>query len=349
MKHIILNEKNIGLPPGTPVYVGDKSASAMEISVLAFNQSFAQVQKIATVDKLPNGDDDSITWIDINGLRDIESIKKLGEKYDIHSLTIEDVLNTRQQPKIETFKNYRYVSLKSIKYTDEFFIEHISIIRMKNVVITFQEIAEDPFGGIKKRIMENIGQIRSMGPDYLAYSLIDAVVDEYYLALALLEENIEQFEDRAVSTSNDVFIAEIQGVKKYLFQLRRAMLPLRDSIVALSHQEMQLTSDGIKPFLRDLQENLNNAIDTVEHYREWLSNIIDVNLSVLSYQLNKVMRTLAIISAIFIPLSFIAGVYGMNFSHMPELDQPWAYPLVLCGMALVAFSLVIFFKIRRWF
>ena len=347
MKNIILNEKNIGLPPGTPVYVGDKAASAVDISVLTYNKACAQIHKVSAVNELPHGSDDTITWIDVNGLRDIESIKKIGEIFDIHALTIEDVLNTRQQPKIETFQNYRFILLKSINYSHEFTIEQISIIRMKNVVITFHEIAEDPFAGIKKRIMENIGHIRAMEPEYLTYSLIDAVADEYYLALAFLEEKIENFEDQAVKTSNETFIAQIQEVKKHLFQIRRAMAPLRDNLVALSHQE--LTSDGIQPFLRDLQENLNNAIETVEHYREWLSNIIDVNLSVLSYQMNKVMRTLAIITAIFIPLSFIAGVYGMNFEHMPELGQPLAYPIVLCGMAAIASSMVIFFKIRKWF
>ena len=167
--------------------------------------------------------------------------------------------------------------------------------------------------------------------------------------MAHLEDDIENFEERAVITSNDTFIAEIQDTKKYLFQIKRAMFPLRDNLVTISRQSMPLTNDELKPFLQDLRENLTNAIETVEHYREWLSNIMDVNLSVLSYQLNKIMKILAVISAIFIPLTFIAGVYGMNFTFMPELSHSWGYPAVLGFMGFIALSMVIFFKIRRWF
>jgi magnesium transporter len=197
--------------------------------------------------------------------------------------------------------------------------------------------------------LENIGHIRTMGPDYLAYTLIDSVVDEYYLALAEMEDDIEDFEDRAIKTTNEIFIAEIQDAKKYLFQIKRAMLPLRENILILSHQIIPKTNDKLKPFLQDLQENLSNAIGMVEDYREWLTNIMDVNLSVLSYQMNKVMKILATVSAIFIPLTFIVGIYGMNFEFMPELAKPWAYPVVLGGMLCIALGMVVFFKIRKWF
>jgi magnesium transporter len=220
---------------------------------------------------------------------------------------------------------------------------------MKNVLITIQEIPGDSFGDIRKRILENIGQIRKMGTDYLAYSLIDTVVDEYFITLAHLENDIEDLEDRAVKTDNDTFISEIQETKKFLFYIKRAMLPLRENLMIISRQDMLLTNEELKPFLQDLRENLSNAIDSVETYREWLTNIMDVNLSVLSYQLNKVMKILAVISAIFIPLTFIAGIYGMNFEFMPELTQPWGYPIVLGLMGTVALSMVLLFKTRKWF
>jgi len=233
------------------------------------------------------------------------------------------------------------------------FIEHISIIIMKNVLITIQEIPGDSFGDIRKRILGNIGRIRKMGTDYLAYSLVDTVVDEYFITLAHFEDDIEDLEDRATKTDNDTFISEIQDTKKYIFQIKRAMLPLRENLMIISRQDMLSVNEELKPFLQDLRENLSNAIVSVETYREWLTNIMDVNLSVLSYQLNKVMKILAVISAIFIPLTFpltfIAGIYGMNFEFMPELGQPLGYPMVLGFMGTIALSMVILFKTRKWF
>ena len=378
MENIILNEKNIWLPPGTAVYVGDRPPSALDISVITYNTEFAETKKISTIDEIPKCKDDGIImWINLNGLEDIDSIKKLAAMYNIHSLTIEDVLNTKQQPKAEVFENYRFISFKSIRREkefhenrykqkrplifkfwektkapvlgEEFLIEQISIIIVKNVIITFQEIPGDPFDGIRKRIFENLGFVRKMGSDYLAYALIDAVVDEYYLTLAHLEEDIENLEERAVRTNDDSFFSEIQDTKKYLLRIKHAMVPMRENLITLSRQDTQVPSDSLKPFLQDLRENLSNAIVTLENYREWLTNILDVNLSFLSHQMNKVMKILAIISSIFIPLTFIAGIYGMNFEFMPELGKPWAYPIVLCCMGFIASLMIIFFKIRRWF
>jgi magnesium transporter len=341
----------------------------MDMNIFTFNPSSVETCIVKTIEELSFCKNKGIMWININDLSDIEAIKKLEGLYDIHPLTIEDVLSTRQQPKVETFPNYRYFSFKTIKLgntinekskkkkadsEDDIFINQISMIIMKDILITFQEIPKqaqpiDAFNKIRKQLLDNLGTIRTRGTDYLAYSIIDIEVDEYYLALAHLEEHIEDFEERAIITSDDNFISEIQDTKKYIYQIKRVMLPLRENLVNISHQALPFSSDDLKPFLQDLHENLNNAIDIVDSYREWLSNIMDVNLSVLSYQMNKVMKILATVSAIFIPLTFIAGVYGMNFQFMPELSKPWAYPIVLGGMAVVAVGMVVFFKIRKWF
>jgi magnesium transporter len=395
MKSILVNKQSIEQLPGTPVNTGDGTPLTEGISVLTYNHSFAEMRSLSSVDELPAYNNDSaVFWVNINGINDIDSIKRLEKMYDIHPLTIEDVLDTKQQPKIETFENYRFMSLKSITQgkhynlvkqnnegyntaeqartnarvnkkklkkfnsqktkeqsedVEEFVVEHISIIIMKNVLITIQEIPGDSFGDIRKRILGNIGRIRKMGTDYLAYSLIDTVVDEYFITLEHFEDDIEDLEDRATKTDNDTFISEIQDTKKYIFQIKRAMLPLRENLMIISRQDMLSVNEELKPFLQDLRENLSNAIVSVETYREWLTNIMDVNLSVLSYQLNKVMKILAVISAIFIPLTFIAGIYGMNFEFMPELAQPWGYPIVLGLMGTVALSMVILFKTRKWF
>lgn len=350
----------------------------MDVSIITYDSTSAQTRHLTRHDELPQLtiDDSKISWINVNNLDDIDLIEYLGELYNIHPLSIEDILHTEQQPKIEIFENYKYLSVKTLQLeklkhseqkkkkkapllfkkkneqdteTDKFLIDQVSIILMDNVLITFQEMAGDSFNGIRKNILENAGEIRKKGTDYLAYAMIDAIVDEYSLTLNYLEDNIENFEERATKTSDDTFIEEIQETKKYLLQIKRAIVPLKEDIIIMIRHEIFFRSLELKPFLQDLSDNLNNAIITVENHREWLSNIMEVNLSVLSHQMNKVMKVLATISTIFIPLTFIAGIYGMNFDFMPELTYKFAYPIVLCGMAIVAIMMIIFFKIRRWF
>ena len=370
--------KLFNLLPGDPVYIGDRPASDMDVSIITYDATSAQMNHAANNGELLQHPDDSkISWINISGLKDIDSIKSLGEKFNIHPLSIEDVLNTEQQPKVEIFEGYRFLSVKTIQReknfyhnnegkkksikktkkdkeypketTDEFLIDQISIIIIKNVLITFQEIPGDSFDGIRKRILDGIGEIRKMGMDYLVYAIIDAVVDEYWLTLNHLEEDILDFEDRAAKTNDDKFIEEIQNGKKNLLKIKRAISPLKDNLLIITHKEKFFQTDDLKPFLQDLNENLNSAMITVEHYREWLSTIMDINLSVLSHQMNKVMKVLATISTIFIPLTFIAGIYGMNFHFMPELGYRLAYPIVLGSMGLIALIMIVFFKFRRWF
>jgi len=370
-------KKRMKLPSGSPVYVGDRPASEMSLSVLTYDSKSAQMASLSGIGELEKYLDSSKkTWINISGLKDIDSIKRLGDLFNIHPLTIEDILHTEQQPKIEMFDDYGFLSMKTIKreknfhdqpknkkklfsffgdkkkgeeITEEFLIDQISIIIMKNVLITFQEIAGASFDVVRKRILENSGEIRETGMEYLTYSLIDAAVDEYFLTLNHLEDDIEDFEDRATTTSDDMFIEEIQDTKRYLLRIKRAILPLAENIAVISRHGRFFQADELKPFMQDLNEHLNHALTTVENYREWLSNIMDVNLSVLSHQTNKVMKVLAIISTIFIPLTFIAGIYGMNFDYMPELRHELAYFIVLGSMGFIGIMMVVIFKIHRWF
>ena len=363
-----------------PVYVGDRPASEMKLSILTYSSTSAEMKNVSTIDKLIKFKNASeMSWINVSGLKDIDSIKRLGELLEIHPLTIEDILHTEQQAKMEVFDEYRFLSIKTIQQkkkfyrskaekkkfipyfgknkhiaaqgekTDELIIDQVSIIITKNVLLTFQELSRGSFDSIRKKLFENTGEIRKMKIDYLAYLIIDKIVDEYFLAISHLEENIENFEERATQTSDNTFIEEIQETKKYLMQIRRAILPLKDNLLIISRHETFFQTGEIKPFLQDLNENLNHAVTMIEHYREWLSNIMEVNLSVLSHQMNKVMKVFAMISTIFIPLTFIAGIYGMNFDFMPELGYKLAYPIVLCGMCLVAIMMIIVFKIHRWF
>jgi magnesium transporter len=346
----------------------------MNLSILTYDVKSAELLHLSDIEELTKYQSSSKKlWINISGLKDINAIKALGKLYDIHPLSIEDILNTEQQPKIEIFDNYRFLSIKTIRREkefhhiqnkrkksfvffkqeeekiDEFLIDQVSIIIMKNTLITFLETTEDSFDEVREEILADVGKIRKTGTDYLVYAIIDAVVDEYFSALNHLEDDIEDFEDRATKTSDDTFIQEIQDTKKYLLQIKRAISPSKENITLMLRQNKFFLTNELKPFVQDLQENLHNAENTVEHYREWLSNIMDVNLSVLSHQTNKVMKVLATISTIFIPLTYIAGIYGMNFEFMPELRQSWGYPAVLGGMGFIAISMIIIFKIRRWF
>ena len=369
--------KNMDLLPENSVYVGDRPALEMDMSIISYDKKSAQFMQLSSIDELSQWQNKSKkSWINISGLKDIDSIKRLGVLFSIHPLSIEDVLHTEQQPKVEIFEKYRFLSLKTIQQektfhhdqgrkkkinkffgknkeqsekTDEFLIDQVSMIIMKNVFITFQEKPGVLFNNIRKRILDDTGEFRKAEIDYLAYAIIDAVVDEYSLTLNHLEEDIEDYEERATKTNDARFIEEIQETRKNLLQIRRAISPLKENLLLVTRHETFFRTDELKPFLQDLNEHLNNAIITVEHYREWLSNIMNVNINVLSQQMNKVMKVLAIISTIFIPLTFIAGIYGMNFEFMPELEYALAYPMVLGGMGFIALTMVVIFKIHRWF
>jgi len=349
----------------------------MDVTVISYDSGSAQVKHLSDPEELSElKNNPGVSWININGFDDIDVIERVRELFNIHPLSIEDILHPEQQPKIEIFNQYKFLSVKTIQReknfrhiqtkkkkpffligkknkpdsgTDEFLIDQISIILAKDTLITFQSIPGDPFDGVRKRILNDMGEIRKMGAEYLAYSIIDSVVDEYFITLSHLEDDIENFEERATKTTDDTFIEEIQETKKYLLQIKRAISPLRANMALIIRHETFFQSATLKPFLRDLGENLNNAIIMVENHREWLSNIMEVNLSVLSHQMNKVMKVLATISTIFIPLTFIAGIYGMNFENMPELAYRFAYPVVLCIMAATALTMIVFFKIRHWF
>jgi len=349
----------------------------MDLSIISYDSNSAQLNNLSSVNELAQYHNDSkISWINFYGLDDIDSIKQLGKYFNIHPLSIEDIFHTDRQPKIELFENYRYLSIKTIQREkrfhhhnessrssrykrkrtqdvkekiDEFLIDQISIIITKNTLITFQEIQGDSFDGIRKKILENIGEIRKAGVDYLTYVIIDAIVDEYFLTIDHLEEDIEGFEDRSARTNDETFIDEIQDTKKYLLQIKRAVLPLRNCLNKITRQENFFQSDKLKPFLQDLSENINHALITVDNFREWLSSIMEQNLSIVSYQTNKIMKVLTVISTIFIPLTFIVGIYGMNFDYMPELRYGPAYFIVLGIMGLIAIVMLILFKIYHWF
>ncbi|MDR1249632.1 MAG: magnesium/cobalt transporter CorA [Treponema sp.] len=342
---------DIGLPPGSAVYVGDRRPEAMVLSIIGFDAAESWTKTVDTVDELLQCRNESgATWINVNGLKDDNAIHRLAAAYGIHPLTIEDILNTEQRPKVEEFDDYLFITLREISNPIEnpFVFDQISLVITANTVITFREAAGDSFDGVRRRILNNVGRIRKAGADYLAYSLMDSVVDRYFLALDALGADIEDFEERAVDDKDAAFIADVQTTKQRLRRIRRAVWPLRENISCLIRTESAFTGEKLSPFLKDLQDNVIQAAETVENYREAISGIMEIHLSAASNNLNRVMKVLTIISTIFIPLTFIAGVYGMNFSNMPEIRTAYGYFVVWGIMLLIAIGMVVFFKKRDW-
>jgi magnesium transporter len=294
--------------------------------------------------KNPSG----ITWISVERLDNPGEINKLAEIFGIHPLTVEDILDSSQRPKIEEFDNYIFTTFKAIDHSNGFEFEQISLVITYDTVITFLEKDSGYFNGIRKRIINNAGRLRHMGADFLAYAIIDTVVDGYFVSIDKAGLEIELFEDRALDDKDDTFIQDVQEFKRKLLKMRRIVRPLRESLSLLMRFESKLISDGMDPFLKDLYEHLIQVAETVDTNRELLSGILEVNMTVASNRLNKVMKVLTIISTIFIPLTFIVGVYGMNFDFMPELRFAPAYFIVWGIMAAIALGMLLFFKRRKW-
>ncbi|MDR1748413.1 MAG: magnesium/cobalt transporter CorA [Spirochaetaceae bacterium] len=331
--------------------VCSRSSAETHLSIIVYDSEGSRENEASTIEELLSYRDPSrINWIKVTGLGDKNAISSLAESYSIHPLTAEDILDTEHRPKAEEFDDYLYFNLKCITRKKETIAEYeqISLILTSDTVITFQERQGDSFDTIRRRITSNTGRIRRMGADYLAYTLLDSVVDGYFLVLDMLEEKIEEFELRATDATDTQFISDIQTAKQEVMRIRRVIWPLRESLSLVQRFESSLIHDELSPFLKDLQDNIIQATETVDNYRELLAGIMEVNLSSISNGMNSIMKVLTIISTIFIPLSFIVGIYGMNFIYMPELNHTWGYPLVLGIMAVIAGAMLLYFKKKKW-
>jgi magnesium transporter len=327
----------------------------MALSIIGYDPAESWSNTAATVDELlKNKKNAGVSWISIDGPGNSEAINRLAEIYQIHPLTVEDILNTEQRPKVEEFDHYLFICLKEIRETGgKIKLDQVSFVIKDDTVISFRlgetDSGRDVFDGMRKRILGAANRVRRMGTDYLTYGLMDSVVDEYFSTLEYLGSSIEDFEDRAVDDSDSKFISDIQKVRQQLLRVRRATWPLRDSLSLILRLDNPLIRDELDPFFKDLHENVIQAVETLELYRDLVSGVMEVNLSSVSNRMNKVMKVLTIISTVFIPLTFIVGVYGMNFSFMPELHYRYAYPLTWGVMLLIAGGMLVYFKRKDWF
>ncbi len=341
-----------GLPPGSLVYIGDKNAEEANISIIEYDENqclekkFKQIGECFTIKKKP-----SVTWIDVDMVHQVELIEKIGECYGFHPLVLEDILNTDQRPKLEDFGDYIYIVLRMLSCNGQnngIVSEQISIILGPNYVITFQERDLDVFDSIRERIRNGKGRLRKSGSDYLAYALLDTIVDNYFIVLEKMGERIEILEEQLVARPTQAVLQSIHTLKRDLIFLRKSVWPLREVISAHGRGESPLVSESTRVYMHDVYDHTIHIIDTLETFRDMLSGMLDIYLSSVSNRLNEVMKVLTIIATIFIPLTFIVGVYGMNFKYMPELDWHWGYPTLMLLMLVMALCMVAFFRKKRW-
>ena len=352
LKHGKKRLGKIGLPPGTPVYVGDRGEEEVKITVLDYDESQIQEKEVKDVEEcFPFKETSTVTWINVDGIHKVENIEKIGNHFGVHSLVQEDIVHTEQRPKVEEFEDHIYIVLKMIAYDEEnkrTLSEQVSLILGPNYVISFQERQGDIFDSIRERIRNSKGRIRKMGADYLAYTLLDTVVDHYFLVLEKFGERIIELEDELVSNPRPEDLQEIHRLKREMIYLRKSVWPLREVISNLEKTETSLIVQSTQIYLRDVYDHTIQIIDTVETYRDMLSGMHDTYLSSISNRMNEIMKVLTIIATIFIPLTFIAGIYGMNFDFMPELGWKWAY-FALWGVILgIALIMIFYFRRKKW-
>lgn len=345
--------KRPGLSPGSVIYTGKKRKdSPVTIDVFDYDGKALVETKVSRIEDVKDLlKKNTVTWVNISGVHDTELIMRMGEIFSIHPLVLEDIVNVDQRPKAEDFDRYLYAVLKMATYDEqntEIGLEQISLILGNGFVVSFQEKEGDVFDPIRLRIRQAKGKIRQRGPDYLLYALLDAIVDNYYVALEKIGYTIEDLDIEVVEDPSTDTLQRIHKLKRELSTLRKAVLPLRELIHNLRRGGSGLIDDATEPYLRDVYDHCIQVIDNIETLRDTASSMLDVYLSSISNKMNDVMRVLTVIATIFIPLTFIAGMYGMNFDFMPELRIWWAYPLIWILVFAIAASMFMYFRRKGW-
>jgi magnesium transporter len=339
--------------PGTMVFVGEQKVARPRIDIFEFNPEMVRELPDVGLQECFDAtiDDSRVTWINVNGIHDIEVIEAIGQHFGLHPMTLEDLVNTAQRPKIEDFPHYLFIVLKMMAFNEasqSIATEHVSMILGSDYLLTFLEDEGDVFDAVRERLRAAKGRVRLMKADYLAFALMDTIVDHYFLAIERVGDRIEEIDDRILEDPQANDMQEIHHLKRGILSLRKAAWPCREVIGAIEKSESTILRPASKVFWRDLYDHSIQVIDMVETYRDILGSMHDTYLSSISNRMNEVMKTLTIMSSIFIPLTFIAGVYGMNFENMPELKWPLGYHATLAVMLLIGAALVVYFKRRKW-
>lgn len=343
-----------GLPPGALIHVGKKHSDKVKVSKISYNSDFINEEDIS--DKLnfknEEADKNKVLWINIDGLHDTNLVAKLGTDFGLHPLVLEDILNTKQRPKLEEYDNHLFISIKMLGVNasgTDFISEQISLIYNVNSLITFQEREGDIFDNLRIRLREGKGNLRLSGADYLLYRIIDTIVDHYFLVIDFITEKIEVLENKTINNPDDKIINEIQLLKKKLVNLRRVISPLREVLGGMQNDTLDIIDEKINKYLRDVYDHVIQLMDNIELQKDTLSGVRDTYLSGVSNKMNQTMQFLTTMSSIFIPLTFMAGIYGMNFEYIPELHIKNGYYYFWILMILMAAVLGYIFKKKKWF
>lgn len=346
----------LGLPPGTAVYIGEKRIEPIRISVIFYNQTSFTEEILNTPEECASylqraGTDGAVAWINVDGLHDVAVIEKLAQQIGLHPLVIEDIVNTTQRPKCLDYTNYLHTVLKMINIDPaqkRIETEQLSLILGPHYVVSFQEQRGDCFDSLRERIRTGKGRSRSCDADYLFYAIIDSIVDHYFVVVEELDDKIERLEEELLLSATTFHLTEIHRSRRELLDIRRAVWPLRELIQSLIRDEGKLISDATRLFIRDVYDHSIEVIEVVELLRDTSGGLIELYLSHSSNKVNMVMKTLTVIATIFMPLTFIVGVYGMNFDVMPELHWHYGYPLVMFFMLLLSTLMLAHFKRKGW-
>lgn len=341
-----------GAAPGTLVHIGRKRIEKTRMSLLSYSAETVKEHQVDTMQEaLKDCDGGATTWLNIDGIHDIDLIESLGQHFGIHPLTLEDILNTTQRPKFEEFEHYAYAVLKMLRFDSaegRVLTEQVSLIIRNNTLISLQESHGDVFDPVRVRLHKGLGRIRKAGCDYLAYALIDAVVDHYFTILEQIGTQIEGIEDATLSQPTPRVLERIHAMKREILYLRKQIWPLREVVGAMTKEESDWIQSDTMLFLRDVHDHTIQIMETIESLRDIMAGLVDLYLTGISNKMNEIMKVLTIMATIFIPVTFIAGVYGMNFKHMPELGWSWGYGFVWAVMIAVMIAMVIYFKKKKW-
>jgi magnesium transporter len=341
---------NVGAPPGTLFYTGTETNQRIKIGLIEFNETeFFEHEFYDLSEAISYVKPNMVKWINVEGVHNLPLIEKIGKLYDLHPLTLEDIVHTEQRPKFEDYDNYVLTIMKMIGYENEVHSEQLALVLLENTVISFQEpTGGDAFDIIRARLRQAKGRVRKLGADYLFYALMDAVVDVYFTAIEKIGDKLEVIEEEVISNPRMESLKQLYNLKREVIYLRKQVWPLRDMVSNLIRTENPLVTENTQVFLRDLQDHTTRIIDTVETYRDLLSSIMDMHISNNANKMNEVMKVLTVMSSIFIPVTFISGVYGMNFEDMPGLKTPYAFYLVWGLMLSVIIGLIVYFKKKKW-
>lgn len=345
-----------GMEPGEMVFVGEKRQEHSTLTIMRYNADGLMDEQILTdietVIHLAEHNKKGITWINLNGLQNTTWIKRLGEIFEIHPLTLENILNTNQRPKLDEFTDSLFLEMNMLTWqadTKEIITEQLSVLVKKGVLITFQEVDGDVFENLRQNIRDGNQRVNRTGSDYLMYAILDAVVDHYFIVLENLSDTIEDLEDAITRHPDPAMLKSIHHFKRDLLFLRKSVWPLRELVNGLARVTSPLICPETMIYLRDVYDHSIQIMDIVETFRDMVSGILDIYLSSVSNQMNEVMKVLTIISTLFIPLTFITGLYGMNFENMPELRWEWGYFGVLGIMGVLLILMILYFRRKKWF